>query len=424
MKTLFWPLLTLLLVSCQPGGVVPPAARGPSALRNAAGTTPVVQMAGQTNVFIIDGQNITGLQPSSQIPATLIAQAGLVLSPADKIYLNGFELPADYSLPPGGMYTLQIRRAVDVTLITPDGQTSFQSAAATIGQAISQAGLQLYAADFLSPPAGAALSGGPVTVTYRPARDLTVSVDGQSIPVKSSAQTVGKALAEAGIALLGLDYSRPAESEALPSDGQIKIVRVKEVITLLEKSIPYKTEYQMSDTQELGTESLLKAGQSGLAVSRVRVRLEDDREVSRITEAETVVRPAEGRIVGLGTKIALHTLPGTGGLQYWRAVSMYATWYSPCHSGIDGCSYGTASGLPVKKGVAAMIPANFNALRGQQIYVPGYGVATIADVGGGIPGKLWIDLAYSDDDNGPKVSGWVTVYFLTPVPANPTYVIQ
>ena len=130
----------LLLVSCQPGGVVPPAARGPSALRNAAGTTPVVQMAGQTNVFIIDGQNITGLQPSSQIPATLIAQAGLVLSPADKIYLNGFELPADYSLPPGGMYTLQIRRAVDVTLITPDGQTSFQSAAATIGQAISQAG--------------------------------------------------------------------------------------------------------------------------------------------------------------------------------------------------------------------------------------------------------------------------------------------
>ncbi len=396
MKHLFWPLLAVLLVSCGPE---------------------------QPSVHVIDGQNILTLSPTSQTPAAIVVQAGIALGPADKIYLNGVELPTDYALSPGGTYTLQVLRAVDVTLVTPDGQTSFQSTAATVGQAVRQAGLSLYTADFLSPPPGAALTG-PVTITYRPARDLSVSVDGQSITVKSSAQTVGKALAEAGIALLGLDYSRPAESEAVPADGQIKIVRVREAITLLEKSIPYKTEYQMSDTLELGTENLLKAGQTGLSISRVRIRLEDGVEVSRSTEAETVVRPSEERIVGLGTKIALHTLPGTGGLQYWRAVNMYATWYSPCHSGTNGCSYGTASGLPVKKGIAAMIPANFNALAGQQVYVPGYGVAIIADVGGGIPGKLWIDLAYSDDDNGPKVSGWVTVYFLTPVPANPNYVIQ
>jgi uncharacterized protein YabE (DUF348 family) len=409
MKRFFWFLLALVLISCQQS---------------------------QPTVYILDGQNVFTFQPKSLTPAELVLQAGLTLSPADKIYYNGFELPTDYSLPPGGMYTLQIRRAVDVILVTPDGQTTFQSTAATIGQAVTQAGLQLYAADFLSPPAEAPLivpAGGnaPLTVTYRPARDLTISVDGKSMTVKSSALTVGKALAEAGIPLLGLDKSLPAESEAVPTNpnnpgagGQVKIVRVSESVSLLEKSIPYKTEYQMSDELELGAENLIKAGQTGLAISRVRVRLEDGVEVSRVTEAETVVRPPEKRVVGQGTKIAVDTLPGTGGLQYWRAVSMYATWYSPCHSGIDGCSYGTASGLPVKKGIAAMIPANFNALRGQQVYIPGYGVAVIADSGGGIPGKLWIDLAYTDDDNSPKITGWVTVYFLMPVPPNAAYVLQ
>jgi uncharacterized protein YabE (DUF348 family) len=398
MKRIFWLVLALALISCQPQA--------------------------QTVVHILDGQNIFTLQPTSLTPAALVTQAGLTLAPADKIYLNGFELPADYSLPSGGTYTLQIHRAVDITLVTPDGETTFQSAAATVGQAVTEAGLQLYATDFLSPPAGAALNG-PLTVTYRPARDLAVSVDGKSILAKSSAQTVGRALAEAGIPLLGLDRSLPDESETVPADGQIKVIRVNESVILLEKSIPYKTEYQMSDELELDTQNLLQAGEAGLAVSRVRIRTEDGVEVSRDAEPETIVRQPVDRIVGLGTKVAIHDVPGSGGLQYWRAVSMYATSYSPCRSGVPGrCFTGTASGLPAKKGVVAMIRANYNALAGQRVYIPGYGTAVVGDVGGGFPdGRLWIDLAYSDDD-WQNWSGWVTVYFLTPIPANAAYVIQ
>src|SRR5690348_13093908 len=110
MKRIRWLLLALLLASCQ--------------------------SQGQTVFHILDGQNVTTLEPTSLTPNSLVAQAGLALSPADKVYLNGFELPADYSLPPGGNYTLQIRRAVAVTLVTPDGQNTFQSAAGTVGQAL------------------------------------------------------------------------------------------------------------------------------------------------------------------------------------------------------------------------------------------------------------------------------------------------
>jgi len=58
----------------------------------------------------------------------------------------------------------------------------------------------------------------------------------------------------------------------------------------------------------------------------------------------------------------------------------------------------------------------YRVMKGQPVYIPGYGVATIEDVGGGIPGRYWIDLGYTDSDI-VSWNRWVTVYFLTPVPS-------
>jgi hypothetical protein len=63
------------------------------------------------------------------------------------------------------------------------------------------------------------------------------------------------------------------------------------------------------------------------------------------------------------------------------------------------------------------------ALQGQQLYIPGYGFASIEDVCGGCVGRPWIDLGFSDRNFEPWHS-WVTVYFLTPVPANVIYVLE
>jgi 3D (Asp-Asp-Asp) domain-containing protein len=64
----------------------------------------------------------------------------------------------------------------------------------------------------------------------------------------------------------------------------------------------------------------------------------------------------------------------------------------------------------------------FRLMAGQQVYIPGYGRATIADTGGGIPGEYWIDLGFSDDDYESWHSN-VTMYFLTPVPASIPYIL-
>jgi len=255
-------------------------------------------------------------------------------------------------------------------------------------------------------------------------RELTVSVDGKVLQIQSSARTVGEALAEAGIPLLGVDYSLPAENEAPPSDGQIRVVRVSESVLLAQKPIPFENELQASADVPLDQTQILQPGENGLNVQRIRIRYEDGEEISRVTEDETMVRPPQTRVLGYGTKVEVKTATVDGvEIEYWRVMQMYATSYSPCRSGVANCGSTTASGKSLRKGMVGIRLSWYRAMRGQPLFIPGYGHATIEDVCGGCVGKPWVDLGYSDNDY-QQWNNWVTVYFLTPVPANVIYVLE
>jgi 3D (Asp-Asp-Asp) domain-containing protein len=251
------------------------------------------------------------------------------------------------------------------------------------------------------------------------------SIDG-SLTIRSSAATIGAALAGAGIPLTGLDYSLPSESEALPADGQMRVVRVSEAVQLVQKPIPFETETVPSPQVELGQEEIVQPGLEGLVIARTRIRYEDGQEVSRTVEQESVVRPPQTRIVHTGTNIVMKTETiGGESIEYWLAYQMYATIYSPCNSGTGGCSYSTASGLRAGRGVVALDRSMYSYLQGARIFIPGYGYAVVGDIGGGylleesigVSRYRWIDLGF-DDNNIVDMSGWLTVYFLAPAPAS------
>jgi 3D (Asp-Asp-Asp) domain-containing protein len=142
-------------------------------------------------------------------------------------------------------------------------------------------------------------------------------------------------------------------------------------------------------------------------------------QVSQKTESESIVRPPQDRIMGYGTKVVVRTAVVDGKtIQYYRKLTLLATSYSPCRSGTSKCSYGTSSGLPVQHGTVAMVYSWYLAFGFDKLYIPGYGYATVGDVGGGPAGShYWVDLGFSDADYQP-IYGNVTVYFLAPVPAN------
>jgi uncharacterized protein YabE (DUF348 family) len=364
-------------------------------------------------IILADGQTFT-LTSAERVPAGLLAAAGLALGPADRLLYQGVAFPLDQPLPEAQSYTLQIRRVVTLTLAKPDGQQTIQTSAFTVGQALTEAGIPLYVADRLDPPAETPITGS-LTVNYTPSREYTVSLDGKSVVILAATATVGQALAEAGIPLQGLDYSLPVESAPLPEDRQIRVVRVVETVTLTQKSIPFTTLFEYSSDLELDQQAITRPGAPGLAVSRVRIRSEDGVEVSRQSESETVVRPLQDRVVSYGTRVVMNTTTVDGiTITYWRALQFWATSYHPAETGSDI----TASGMRLQKGVVAIDPDYIPY--GTQMYIPGYGFAEAADTGS-IIGR-WIDLGYSDDDY-VAWHQWVTVYFRWPPPVVIPYII-
>ena len=379
------------------------------------------------SVTIIDGDTIQTLQTSERVPLNLLAQAGITLQQNDRVMFNGAFVPIDQPLPQTNFIQLQVRHAVMLILVMPQGQGAFETSALTVGQALSEAGLNLSVHDFLDPPAGTPITSA-VTVTYFPARELTVAVSGRLMKIYSSKRTVGEALAGAGIPLVGADISHPSENDALPEDGNIRVIRVYETTSIALEAISFKTERIEDANLPMGQEETVQPGVNGIAMIRTRIRYEDGKEASRVTEEKTVMRQPQKRIVKGGSQIVVSQISG---MDYWLATQMYATVYSPCASGISGCSYGTASGARAGYGIVAVDSSAYKYLAGMKVYIPGYGTATIGDTGGGsiiesqfgIPRTKWIDLGFNDGEI-IDMTGWVMVYFLAPAPPEIPYFLK
>ena len=384
-----------------------------------------------SSVTIIDGDKIQNIESTERELIPLLTQAGINLGQNDRVFVNGIPTPLDQTQLEAGSLTIQIRRAVNLTLTTPQGQQTIQTSALTVGQALTDAGFSLTKNDLIDPPAETPITQN-LTVTYTPARDISISIGEFVVQVRSAAGTVGEVLAEAGIPLIGADTSSPLENEAPPSDGgQISVVRVHESIEVALKPIPFTEEVVTSPDVPFGEKETIQPGVDGLTMTRTRVRFENGVEVSRETESETVMREPQTRIVQSGEKIVLSPVGGDIPYEYWTAVQMYASVYSPCASGTGGCSYGTASGARAGYGIVAVDYSIYSYLAGMRVYIPGYGVATIGDTGGGpiiesafgVPRTQWIDLGFNDGDL-VNMTGWVTVYFLAPAPAEIPYFLK
>jgi uncharacterized protein YabE (DUF348 family) len=380
-----------------------------------------VQRAAQVNLFTGPGPAVT-LYSISRTPADWLRNANLTLGPNDRLLSNAQPLDPSQPLPEAAQYDLQILRAPTISVIEGSSKQTVSSPGPALGNAVWAAGLFVSPADFLSAPyTGLAVDGSAIAV--KTAVPVQVQVDGATLSGKSAAATVGQVLAELGVSLQGLDRASPAEDQPLPADGKIKVIRVREEIVLNQTSIPYKTQTVADPQSELDTTRLISAGRPGIQVTRQRVRYEDGKEVSRTTEGQWTASQPQNQVTGYGTKIVIHTLSTPDGdIQYYRKVTVYATSFAPCNfiQFIGHCSYTTANGSMLQKGVIGVGEAWYNLFVNQHVYVDGYGPATVGDWGY-VPG-FWIDLGYSDAD----FTNWhknTTLYFLAPAPANVPWIL-
>ncbi len=259
---------------------------------------------------------------------------------------------------------------------------------------------------------------GDLQVTIQTARVITVEDGKKLIQIHTSAETVEAALAETGFALTAFDSTEPAANQQLPAGKPIRILRNSEEIILNNKPLAFENEQVYKEDMNQGESEVVQSGENGLEISRERVLFTNGEETGRRSEGTLLVREAVKQITNVGSKASVGSVDiGADSLDYYRTEQVYATSYSPCRQGYDHCSTGTASGTPLAKGVIAVTQAWYKIFGVTQVYIPVYGVGTIADTGGGLPGRYWVDLGYGEDD----FVNWhqtVTIYFLNPAPAN------
>ena len=347
---------------------------------------------------------------------SFLAERGLLPQRTDQIAADGvsvsFAALDQTPLP----QTLEIGRFVTITILAGGEQQTVRTATQTVGAALTEADLEVYGTDGVEPPLGTWLQPN-MTIQVQRSFPLTISVDGRIVQIRSHHTNVLDVLAEAGIGLIGFDYTIPGADTAVKANDTIQVIRVTEDFRLLDEPIPFQTLWQASDQLDIDTTALISAGQPGIQRQRLRVRYENGFEVSQTVDGEWVAQQPVNQVIGYGTRINVRSInTPEGPLEYWRVVRMRVTAYTAASSGKapDHPNYGiTASGVPAGTGVVA-VDRSVVPFR-SYVYVPGYGTGFAGDTGGGVRGR-WIDLGY-DEDEFVSWSGYVDVYYLTPVPA-------
>ncbi len=367
--------------------------------------------------LLIDGE-MRVLQTPLTDPITILAEQNIEFSPEDRIILDGTVVTSDQIANwPVPVSSIALRRAVTIEFTDEGVSRSIETTAATVGEALFEAGVTVYMADTVVPALDTPLDNG-LRVTIARARPVTIVADGARTQTRLQGETVGDVLAAAGVALLGADYAVPGEDQPLVNGMVVRVIRVQETEVIEETELPFETVYQADAALELDQQQTVQTGQVGLERRIIRVRSENGIEVSREVAETIIAREVVNHVISYGTNVVIRTLDTPqGSRQYWRVLRMYATSYHPAALGGDDV---TATGQRLTTGIIASNPRVIPY--GTEVYVEGYGVGLMADTGGPRRFPLWIDLGYSDADFR-SWSRYVNVYILTPVPPTIDYIV-
>ncbi len=384
---------------------------------------------------IADGRVIQ-LYTHAESVQNLLREVDLRLAPQDWLTLNGQQVALDTPLyglghtprsvssrgrgklaspVAGTALELAVHRAIPIQ-VDDDGELRrFHTVHHTVGAALLAQDIALYMGDDISPALDTPVQPG-LEVVIRRSQPVKIAADGELIRTRTQATTVGEVLAEAGLTLVGLDYTLPPEDAPLPTDTPIRVVRVQRAFAVEQESIPYETVWLPDPELDLDHQRPEQEGRAGVHRWRYGIVYENGQEVVRNLQDEWIARQPTNKAIAYGTKISVRELETPDGtFEYWRRIPMLVTSYTAatCGKTPDHPLYGiTRLGWTMRHGIVAVDP-NVVSLR-TEVYVPGYGQGVAADTGGAIKGRR-IDLGY-DEDNLVYWYKWVDVYVLTPIP--------
>ncbi|MFI8261561.1 MULTISPECIES: ubiquitin-like domain-containing protein [unclassified Streptomyces] len=298
----------------------------------------VAFLAGGTTAFVaadksvrltVDGEPRT-LHTFADDVDELLAAEGLGVGPHDLVAPARTE-----ALDDGDEIVVRYGRPLRLTL---DGQSrQVWTTAGTVEGALRQFGVRVEGA-YLSAPRTAPVPRAGLTLSVRTERSVTFMADGRESTIRTNAATVQEALGQAGITLQGQDTTSVPPA-SFPRDGQtVTVLRITGTREVREERIPYETERTEDDGLFAGTEVVERAGRPGARrVTYVLRTVNGVRQKPRMVAEETVREPVT-QLVRVGTRPLPASVAGADGLD-WGALAQCESGGRPSATDASG-TYG------------------------------------------------------------------------------------
>ncbi|WP_073949452.1 resuscitation-promoting factor [Streptomyces kebangsaanensis] len=280
----------------------------------------VACLAGGTTAFVaedkaieldVDGHRRT-LHTFADDVSELLADEGVRVGPHDVV------APAPgTALTDGDGIAVHHGRPVRLTL---DGHAhEVWTTARTVEGALSELGVRAEGA-YLSTSRSRPIGRAGLALDVRTERSVTVMADGRARTVRTNAATVREAVEEAGVTLRGQDTTSVAP-DSFPRDGQtVTVLRITGSREVHEEPIPFAVRRTVDPSLFTGTEVVERTGEPGVRrVTYLLRTVNGVRQRPRRLESE-VVREPRARIVRVGTRPHPPSVRGAGGLN-WEALA-------------------------------------------------------------------------------------------------------
>ncbi|UUN31199.1 resuscitation-promoting factor [Streptomyces sp. FIT100] len=212
-----------------------------------------------------------------------------------------------------------VRYGRPVTLTIDGHRRQVWTTARTVDDALRQLGVRAEGA-FLSASRSLPIGRKGLTLDVRTERTVTVMADGRERTIRTNAATVREAVEQAGITLQGQDTTSVPPG-SFPRDGQtVTVMRITRTRQVREEPVPYGTVRIQDPSLHSGTEVVERQGRSGSRRVTYSLRTVNGvrQKPSRVSQ-ETVREPVTQRVL-VGTKPLPDSVAGADGLN-WKALA-------------------------------------------------------------------------------------------------------
>jgi uncharacterized protein YabE (DUF348 family) len=262
----------------------------------------VTALVGGTTAFVafdktvtlsVDGQ-VSEVRSFGRTVGDVLAHQGIPVGPHDLVVPT-----PDERLESGDRITVRFGRPVDLTV---DGESRrVWTTARSVDEALMMFGVRAEGAA-VSASRSARISRGGIDLDVRLPHDLTFLADGKRSELTTTAATVREALAEAGITLRPQDRLN-AELTDVPADEQVlAVTRVDGKLVAQEIAIPFKTTRKTSADLFKGETRIVKKGKVGARVLTWERTFLDGKLYTRRRLSDRVAVKPVTQVVLVGTK--------------------------------------------------------------------------------------------------------------------------